>query len=306
MMNKTEKSYYNHLQPGTLIQGRWHQATYMIRRKLGSGAVGAVYLCENNGRNVALKMSDQSASMTVEVNVLKALNKVQGKRLGPYLLDIDDWKSPNGKTYTFYVMEYIEGISLNRFIRTYGTEWTIVFILQLLNDLERLHEAGWVFGDLKLDNLLITTSPPNIRWVDVGGTTQIGRAIKEYTEFYDRGYWHLGSRRAEPSYDLFALVMVFLHVFYPNRFSKTNQPAQKILQKIRHIQALRPYERCFIKAILGKYRSSSQMKADITNILYKRQKHHKKKDIYYTPIVFEYGGILIFASSFYMLSLCMP
>src|SRR5690625_7837976 len=87
-------------------------------------------------------------------------------------------------------------------------------MLQLLNNLEDLHQSGWVFGDLKTDNLLIMSSPPQVSWVDVGGTTQMGRAIKEYTEFYDRGYWSMGTRRAVPSYDLFYFVMVFLPYFF--------------------------------------------------------------------------------------------
>ncbi|WP_347836547.1 hypothetical protein [Gracilibacillus sp. JCM 18860] len=56
-----------------------------------------------------------------------------------------------------------------------------------------------------MDNLIVSRNPVRLRWVDVGGTTLIGRSIKEYTEFYDRAYWQMGTRRAEPSYDLFAL-----------------------------------------------------------------------------------------------------
>src|SRR5699024_9473064 len=94
-------------------------------------------------------------SMTVEVNVLKALQKVQGSRLGPYLLDVDDWKAPSGNTYAFYVMEYLQGESMASFIQRNGKEWIGVLMLQLLKDLEQLHESGWVFGDLKAENLLV-------------------------------------------------------------------------------------------------------------------------------------------------------
>lgn len=313
MMNKTSKSNCNHLMPGTLIKGKWNKKHYRITRKLGSGAVGTVYLCEFKGKYAALKISEQGTSMTVEVNVLKSLEKVQGQCLGPFLLDVDDWNSPQGKTFSFYVMEYLEGTSLNTFFKHYGTEWVAVFILQLLETLEKLHQAGWVFGDLKTDNLLVVSSPPTIRWVDVGGTTQIGRAIKEYTEFYDRGYWGMGTRRAEPSYDLFALVMVFLNVFYPNRFSKTENPKQVLMQKIHHVHALRPYKSCLMKAILGKYESSSQMKADMMTTLYqqqqKRTRYRKKSSkgrTRYMPVLIESGGILLLATGYYVFSLLFP
>src|SRR5699024_10065077 len=231
----------------------------------------------HNGKHVALKISEQNTSMTIEVNVLKSLGKVQGSRLGPSLLDVDDWISLSNHIYTFYVMEYLQGEKVHDFVQRNGSEWIGVFLLQLLEDLQKLHQAGWVFGDLKTDNLLIVSSPTRIRWVDVGGTTQIGRAIKEYTEFYERGYWGLGSRRAEPSYDLFALVMVFLTIFYPSRFEKTARPEQTIFQKINHVKALKPYNNCLKKAILGKYQSSTQMKQDITRILYSRQSRKRTK-----------------------------
>src|SRR5690606_7810542 len=110
----------------------------------------------------------------------------------------------------------------------------------LFRSLTRLHQSGWIFGDLKLDNLIVMTNPPRLRWVDVGGTTQKGRAIKEYTEFYDRGYWQLGTRRAEESYDLFALTMVFLHLFYPNEFERREQPLQQLYRRIDQVKALAP------------------------------------------------------------------
>src|SRR5690625_2710471 len=214
------------LTPGMYVTGKWHKHKYLIKRKLGSGAVGTVYLCELNGKYIALKISEQNVSITVEVNVLKALDKVQGNRLGPYLVDVDDWEDSKG-TYSFYAMEYLHGETLNKFIDNNGSEWIGVFMLQLLDGLHRLHKKGWIFGDLKTDNLLVVSSPTRIRWVDVGGTTQTGRAIKEYTEFYDRGYWGLGSRRAEPSYDLFASVMVMLAIAYPNRFSKGDRKSTR-------------------------------------------------------------------------------
>src|SRR5699024_12669469 len=127
-------------------------------------------------------------------------------------------------------MEYLQGESMASFIQKNGQAWIGVLMLQLLKDLEQLHQSGWVFGDLKAENLLVTDSPPRIRWVDVGGTTQIGRAIREYTEFYERGYWGLGSRRAEPGYDLVALVMVGLTICYRSRFETTERGEQNVFQ----------------------------------------------------------------------------
>lgn len=310
-MNQMPKSHGIELRPGTHIKGKWHNQHYLIKRKLGSGTVGTVYLCESNGKYAALKISHQNASITVEVNVLKALKKVQGNRLGPYLLHVDDWEPTKSTTYSFYVMEYLHGEDITSFIKENGEEWIGVFILQLLEDLERLHRLNWVFGDLKTDNLLVTLSPPKIRFIDVGGTTQIGRAIKEYTEFYDRGYWGLGTRRAEPSYDLFALVMVFLTVFYPNRFPKPpSNPQQTLFRKINDVDSLKPYQSSFKKAILGKYQSSAEMKQDIMDTLnsYRSIRHHTPPAHHITilPLLIESGGIILVAGAYYFSSLFIP
>lgn len=296
------------LKPGTKLVGKWYGKEYIIKSRLGKGAIGSVYLCESGGRLAALKISDKGTSMTVEVNVLKSLERVQDSKLGPYLLDVDDWIAPSGVTYSFYVMEYLKGEPISTFIRNQGSVWIGVFLLQLLDDLEKLHQSGWVFGDLKLDNLIVVNQPTKVRWVDVGGTTQIGRAIKEYTEFYDRGYWGLGTRKAEPSYDLFALAMVFIHIFYPSQFQRSEQPERFLHKKIDQAKPLQPYRIPLKKAISGKYKTSGDMKNDVIHIVYHAQnksrlKKRRNQKVSYIPFIIEVGGISIIAMGFYILSL---
>src|SRR5690625_693188 len=309
-MNEAWKKKHNaEIKPGINLIGKWHKNSYLIKRKLGEGAIGSVYLCEINGQEKALKISDNRTSMTVEVNVLKSLSKVQGNRLGPSLLDVDDWVSPFGQIYTFYVMEYLQGEPLSSFIQRNGSQWLGVFMLQLLDDLERLHASGWVFGDLKTENLLVLHAPPRVRWIDVGGTTQIGRAIKEYTEFYDRGYWKMGSRRAEPSYDLFAFVMIFLDIYHPKRFDKGLDPQSIVLKKLDAVKPLRPYSGPLKKALLGKYDSSAEMKKDLMLIFYRAQKRsglRKSSRKETLPYFFlEASGIALMALGYYLFSLLL-
>ncbi|RDW16867.1 protein kinase domain-containing protein [Oceanobacillus chungangensis] len=307
--NRAWKKQDINLRPGLTINGKWHHQRYIIKKKLGEGAVGAVYLCEVNGKLAALKISDKGTSMTVEVNVLKSLQKVQGSRLGPYLLDVDDWVSPYGHMYSFYVMEYLKGEEMSRFIQNNGSAWVGVFMLQLLEDLGRFHQSGWIFGDLKLDNLIVVSSPTRVRFIDVGGTTQIGRAIKEYTEFYDRGYWGMGTRRAEPSYDLFAFVMVFINVFYPKRFERGGQSERILFKRIDDVKALIPYRQVLKNALTGKYLSSAEMKQEITNILYSTQKRRSvrasAKEDAHAQFLMEAGGVTIVAIGYYLFSLLL-
>jgi serine/threonine protein kinase len=248
-----------------VIKGKWHLNQYTILKELGYGANGIVYLAKYKNTHVALKMSDNGMSITSEVNVLKSFAKVQGSALGPSLLDVDDWKSNHGQI-SFYVMEYIQGPDFLTFIGQRDKSWIPILILQLLNDLNKLHENGWVFGDLKPENLIVTGPTPRIRCIDVGGTTLSGRAIKEFTEFYDRGYWGLGTRKADPAYDLFAVGMIIINTSYPKRFNRSAGGITQLREAIRKEKELIPFERVIVKSLQGQYANALQMRADILSI----------------------------------------
>ncbi|MEK3888954.1 protein kinase domain-containing protein [Bacillus sp. FSL K6-3431] len=250
----------------TTVVGKWHRNNYRLIKQLGEGANGVVYLASGNHGHLALKMSPDSFSITSEVNVLKAFAKAQGATLGPSLHDADDWDVSGGRIH-FYTMEYIQGQDLLSFIRKKGHAWSGVMIVQLLDVLEKLHSQGWIFGDLKPENLIVTGPPPTIRCIDVGGTTLKGRAIKEFTEFFDRGYWGLGSRKAEPSYDLFSTAMLMINLFHQNRFTKKSHPYKQLIEVIRSDLELAKFEIPLKKSISGEYENAGEMKADILSVL---------------------------------------
>ncbi|WP_415818396.1 protein kinase domain-containing protein [Mesobacillus thioparans] len=264
MMNPSLKNLCKVI-PGTIIEGKWHHNRYTIIKELGFGANGIVYLARHDNKQVALKMSDNGMSVTSEVNVLKAFAKVQGSALGPSLLDVDDWERP-GKKVSYYVMEFIKGPDFLAFLEQKGPDWTGVMILQLLADLQLLHDNGWVFGDLKPENLIVTGPPARIRCIDVGGTTMQGRSIKEFTEFFDRGYWGLGSRKADPGYDLFAVGMIMVNTAFPKRFTKKSGGISEIMEKVKQSPELRRYEKVIYNALSGKYRSAKEMRTDLLQV----------------------------------------
>lgn len=264
MMNNMKKLC--NIPSGTTITGKWHKQSYHVLRKLGEGANGIVYLADFEGRLVALKISDNYASIASEMNVLKSFSKVQGSSLGPHLVHGDDWVR-NATSMPFYVMEYIKGEELIQFTKNKGKEWIDVIVLQILTSLHKLHQEGWIFGDLKPENLLVTVPDYKIRCVDVGGTTMIGRSVKEFTEFFDRGYWGLGSRKAEPSYDLFAVAMIIINVYYPQRFTKKADQPNQLIHLISNTKELNRYKTVLTSAITGKYTDSLQMRSDWLKIV---------------------------------------
>ncbi len=255
---------------GSVIKGKWQHKNYIIRKELGYGANGIVYLADSSQGKVAIKFSDNSATIAAEVNVLKSFAKVQGISLGPYLIDVDDCMV-NGKMIPFFVMEYISGDLFLPFVEKRGTDWLGVLALQLLNGLDEMHKLGWVFGDLKPENLIVQSPDFRVRFIDVGGTTQLGRAIKEYTEYFDRGYWGLGGRKAEPSYDLFALAMIIINAAYQKRFNKNGEGIKQLGDLIKNKKELRELEPTLLKALKGRYNTAAEMKKDIINYLHAKQ-----------------------------------
>lgn len=243
------------IKPGTLIIGKWNKNRYKVVKQLGYGSIGAVYLVQSRIGQYALKIGYDKMGIISEVNALRRLTSVQGQSLGPFFVEMDDW---NG--WTFYVMEYIHGQPLLSFVKKKGSEWVAVLMLQLLSELEKLHRQGRVFGDLKPENLLVAESPPRIRWLDVGGVTKIGRSVKEFTSFYDRAYWGAGSRKAEPSYDLFSFTMIFIHLAYPNRFPKKEEGIRQLEKKITMSPLLNKYRSILFGALGGTYESAEAMR----------------------------------------------
>ncbi|PYZ91561.1 serine/threonine protein kinase [Salipaludibacillus keqinensis] len=269
MRQPTSKNQACNFRPGQMIKGRWHGNQYQIVRLLGEGAIGKVYLANRTGQPVAMKVARESMSVSSEVRALRQISKVRGVSLGPFFVDMDDLEGAHGST-SFYVMEYIDGEPFLSFINKRGKEWMALFLIQLLTDLSALHESGWVFGDLKPENLIVTQKTPSLRWIDVGGMTKMGRSIKEYTEFFDRGYWGLGDRKAEPSYDLFAVAMLIMNVGYPKRFQRINGGKKELLDKLKHQPSLSPYRDVIVKAIEHRYDDASQMKVDLMKVMKKK------------------------------------
>lgn len=195
------------LAPGTIITGAWRRNQYRIERLLGEGANGRVYLVRKGKIPYALKMGFDALDHQMEVNALLSLNKssVSFRR---YLVEADDAEL-GGEKIPFSVTKYIDGITIREYLKQRGRDWIYVIGLNLLNRLQELHKHGWVYADMKLENMLVY-GYGQVELVDFGGLTAKGRSVKQFTELYDRGAWNAGDRVAEESYDLFAFAVLML------------------------------------------------------------------------------------------------
>lgn len=202
------------LKPGQSVVGKWNRGVYTIERLLGVGANGFVYLARRGGRLCALKFGRDSLDLHTEINALKALGR-GGSGLRGYFLEADDAVLGN-REVPFYAMKYVQGAHIGDFLQGRGPDWFYPLTLQLIGKLAAIHRSGYAFCDLKRDNVLVNRSG-TLELIDYGGVTRFGRSVRQFTELYDRGYWNMGDRKAEPSYDLFSFAVLCLQLADPQK-----------------------------------------------------------------------------------------
>ncbi len=249
------------LLPGTIISGKWNGKQYKIIKLLGEGANGRVYLVERNQTCFALKMGFDWLDHQFEVNAIKAQQR-DGQ--APLLLDADDfhWR---GQNFSFYVMRYIDGQSPDAFLKKHGMECLSVIGLHLLRQLRKFHENGFVFGDLKPENVLVTKYG-EVQLVDYGGVSKAGSSVRQFTERYDRGYWGGGSRTADEGYDIFSFCVLCIQLTNPSGLRAAAEASWErkphhLLELARQTPPLSRWLPFFQKGLTGRFASSSEAAA---------------------------------------------
>jgi len=253
------------LREHSIICGKWNGIRYKVVRLLGKGANGTVYLVtrERDERRVALKIATDSLTLQSEINVLRSLRFVDRSQ---YVLDSDDVELA-GHVHGFYVMKWIDGTDWFTFLKRSGRDWLAPLGSQLLQQLHALHQQGYVFADLKGENVLVGRHG-KLELIDYGGVTPFGRSLRQYTERMDRGYWRAGDRTADPQYDLFAFAIICIDFLASSAFAKlTAKPYEarspdSLLHIVQTEPAIYPIRSILRKILLGEYRSAQTVLDD--------------------------------------------
>lgn len=133
---------------------------YSIKKMLGTGAMGAVYLAQDEAldRPVALKVARSSS--TGSSNTLKRLSieaKSAAKIDHPFICKVYDAGEIEG--IRFIAMQYIKGEDLRHYMKRRGRKRKPAVALRLIRQLAEAmnaaHEAGVIHRDLKPENILL-------------------------------------------------------------------------------------------------------------------------------------------------------
>jgi serine/threonine-protein kinase len=143
--------------------GQIYGEKYRILRRIGEGAMGAVYEGENIRihRRVAIKtLHGGVASKADTVTRFEREAQAAGRIGSEHIVEVLDMGELEDGT-RFMVMEFLEGMTLSQRIRSKGRltpEETSVVLMELLEGLAGAHQAGIIHRDLKPANVFLLHS----------------------------------------------------------------------------------------------------------------------------------------------------
>ena len=157
---------------------------WIIRKKLGEGGMGAVYLAEDTrdgpstglgaGRKVALKVLPRKQAADQEF-LERFRREAEAARKLDHPNIVRAFESGSDLGYHFYVMEYCEGEPLDELLKREGLlSWdrAVQIVKGAAEGLKFAHEQGFIHRDIKPANIFVTKEgTPKI--LDLGLTKNI-------------------------------------------------------------------------------------------------------------------------------------
>ncbi|APR86550.1 Putative serine/threonine-protein kinase pknH [Minicystis rosea] len=160
-----------------MVEGTLFAVRYRIVRRLGAGAMGAVYevVDLSTERRRALKVMHPHALTRAHLRErFRAEATITGRVRSPFLIDVLDAGVDEATDTPFLVMELLRGEDLGRKLAREG-RLSAAEVIALLSDVARgldaIHRLGVVHRDLKPSNLFVEArehEPPRIKILDFG------------------------------------------------------------------------------------------------------------------------------------------
>ena len=185
-LSENVKKYPVALRAGILLNGR-----YIVGRVLGQGGFGITYLAWDtqleakvavkeympgelagriDGRTVSVLSDDRKDNFTYGAERFREEARTLAKFIGnPNIAAVSSYFDENGTSY--FVMEYVEGISFKTYIANAGgkvsVEEALDVMVPVLQALTAVHAEGIIHRDVTPDNIYITKDG-NVKLLDFG------------------------------------------------------------------------------------------------------------------------------------------
>ncbi len=153
---------------------------YSIGDRIGSGGMGTVYMGQHQllRRKVAVKVLEGPELSSRAIARFEREVQATVKLRHPNTVSIYDFgHTANGEF--FYVMEWVDGITLQQLVKEYGrqpAERVIYLLLQVCGSLSEAHQKGIIHRDIKPANIMVSAQSglyDSVKLLDFGLVKEI-------------------------------------------------------------------------------------------------------------------------------------
>lgn len=133
---------------------------FILESCVGEGAMGTVYRARHTMLNRPAAVKVLSSRELTDMDVARFEREVQlsSRLTHPNTISIYDYGRAHDGLF-YYVMEFVEGMTLKQFIHRFGPqpEGRVVHILrQICNSLHEAHDQGIIHRDIKPENIILS------------------------------------------------------------------------------------------------------------------------------------------------------
>ena len=154
-----------------LIDGK-----YELRRALGRGGMGVVYLAYHRGlhREVAIKVIKPTRQGSEFLARFRTEAMALGRLRHPHIVDVTDYGvDPRGTGIPYLVMEHLAGVTLDRALKSGPLSLAdgLPVLSAIASAIDFAHEHGILHRDIKPENVFLSQrgdAPPVVKVLDFG------------------------------------------------------------------------------------------------------------------------------------------
>ena len=262
------------LEIGQVIDGK-----YKVLEQIGKGGMSHVYLVLNEKVNKTWAMKEVLKDGMENFKILKKLHHPSL----PSVVDVIEQEES-----ILIVMDYIEGIPLNKVLKKQGAqpqEKVIEWAKQLCRVLDYLHSKNIIYRDLKPSNIILKPDG-TLALIDFGTAREFkGYKIEDTTCLGTRGYaapeQYGGKGETDARTDIYSLGVTLYHLVTGHNPSKPPYEIRPIRQCNEKLST--GLETMIIKCTKNnpneRYRSCEEMLEDLENLKRLDYSYHLKQKI---------------------------